>query len=156
MCETSEPAPPQHHPLPSDLEELIEASGLVHVLRVTNLIRKAHCLLAKERWEDGRRVDTRQHAQGAAARRLPFLLLRGHRLELLEIVALLRPVLVAKGLVREPRARRRAAAARRGAEGSGGGWGEGDSEEGESEEGEGEEGSGSEEDESEEGTSWPL
>jgi hypothetical protein len=108
------------------------------VLRVTNLARKAHCLLAKERWADGRRVDTRQHAAGAARRGLPFLVLRSHRLDLAEILWLLRPVLVAKGLVREPPGRQRGGGG--GGERAGGfaawrapplegGWGEGEEEE---------------------------
>lgn len=81
------------------------------MLRVTNLIRKAHCALAKARWEGGRRVDVRQHAAGAAKRGLPFLLIEGHRLELLDIIRLLRPVLIAKGIVRAPRVAAASAAA---------------------------------------------
>ncbi|KIZ02250.1 hypothetical protein MNEG_5711 [Monoraphidium neglectum] len=72
----------------SDLEDLLASSGLSHVMRVTNLIRKAHCVLAKERWENGRRVRLEQHMQGAARRGLPFLLLKGHRMELPALLAL--------------------------------------------------------------------
>ena len=117
---------------------MIAAAGLGHVLRVTNLIRKAHCALAKARWESGKRVDVRAHAAGAARRGLPFLLVEGHRLELLDVVARLRPVLLMKGVLRETRAeaawrrrqRRRAEQAEEGAqEGEGeqgGGAGGGD------------------------------
>lgn len=70
-------------------------------MRVTNLYRKAQCALAKERWEDGRRVDLRQHMAGAAKRGLPFLLVAGHRMELLPLLGLLRPLLIKRGVVRE-------------------------------------------------------
>jgi hypothetical protein len=81
------------------LEDLLASSGLSHVMRVTNLIRKAHCVLAKERWENGRRVRLEQHMQGAARRGLPFLLLKGHRMELPALLALVRPLLIRKGIV---------------------------------------------------------
>ncbi|KAI8474335.1 MAG: hypothetical protein J3K34DRAFT_518285 [Monoraphidium minutum] len=104
-----------------DLEALITSSRLDHVLRVTNLMRKAHCALAKERWADGRRVDVRQHMQGAAKRGLPLLVLRGHRLEVGPVLGALRPLLIRKGLVRARRRERRGG----GGCGEGGGEGEG-------------------------------
>jgi hypothetical protein len=78
-------------------------------MRVTNLIRKAHCALAQERWSNGRRVDLRQHMAGAEKRGVPFLLLKGHRLELLPLLEAVRPLLVRRGIVRERTGARRAA-----------------------------------------------
>jgi hypothetical protein len=80
------------------LEELIRAEGLGHVMRVTNLIRKAHCVLAKARWETGRPVNLQEHRAAAAKRGLPFLLIR--KLDVLEIVQELRPLLIKKGIVK--------------------------------------------------------
>jgi len=94
-------SPPPNKTNHSALEDLIASAGLVEVMRVTNLIRKAHCVLAKERWENGKRVDIRQHTAGAAKRGLPFLLIRGHRLELLQVLQLLRPMLIKRTIVRE-------------------------------------------------------
>jgi hypothetical protein len=106
----------------SEFEALIARSGLAHVMRVTNLLGKAHCALAKERWADGRRVDLRQHAAGCAKRGVPLLVMRGHDFDLLAAVELLRPELVRVGVVRE--------LPQKGASGSdGGGVGSGSEEE---------------------------
>ncbi|WIA22341.1 hypothetical protein OEZ85_004655 [Tetradesmus obliquus] len=57
----------------SDMEALIDQSGLSHVLRLTNLIRKAQCVLAKPRWDSGRAVNLQQHRAAAAKAGVPFV-----------------------------------------------------------------------------------
>jgi hypothetical protein len=76
---------------------LIEQSGLSHVLRVTNLIRKAHCVLAKPRWENGRAVNLQQHRAAAEKARVPFLTVQ--RLDVLLLVEAVRPLLLRKRIV---------------------------------------------------------
>jgi hypothetical protein len=85
----------------SELEALIEQSGLSHVLRVTNLIRKAHCVLAKPRWENGRAVNLQQHRAAAEKARVPFLTVQ--RLDVLLLVEAVRPLLLRKRVVVELR-----------------------------------------------------
>jgi hypothetical protein len=67
------------------------------VLRVTNLIRKAHCVLAKPRWENGRTVNLSQHRAAAEKARVPFLTVQ--RLDAVLLVEAVRPVLVRKRIV---------------------------------------------------------
>lgn len=81
----------------SEMEALIEQSGLNHVMRMTNLVRKCHCVLAKAKWDTGRGVNLKQHQAAARNMQVPFLLIQ--RLDVLELLQLLRPLLVKKGIV---------------------------------------------------------
>ncbi|KAF8057658.1 hypothetical protein HT031_006007 [Scenedesmus sp. PABB004] len=81
------------------MDALIADAGLGHVVRLTNLMRKAGCVLAKAAWDNGRAVSLAQHRAAAANARVPFLLIE--RLEPEALVAALRPALVAKGIVVE-------------------------------------------------------
>jgi hypothetical protein len=67
---------------------------------VTNLIRKAHCVLAKPRWENGRGVNLAQHRAAADKARVSFLTVQ--RLDVLLLVEALRPLLLRKRIVVEP------------------------------------------------------
>jgi hypothetical protein len=44
----------------ADLEQSIHQAGLQHVLRVQLKLAGAHCILAKQKWSTGQRVDLRQ------------------------------------------------------------------------------------------------
>eukprot|EP00775_Hariotina_reticulata_P001172 gene1172-1510_t len=81
----------------SEMEALIENSGLSHVMRMTNLVRKCHCILAKSKWDTGRNVNLKQHKAAARNMQVPFLLIG--RLDVLELLQLVRPLLVKKGIV---------------------------------------------------------
>lgn len=74
-------------------------------MRLTNLIRKAHCIVAKERRDTGKRVNLAEHAAAARNANIPFLLI--DRLEPGQLVALVRPLLVRKKIVVEHPQRRR-------------------------------------------------
>lgn len=74
-------------------------AGLGHVMRLTNLMRKAHCIVAKERRDTGKRVNLTEHIAAARNANIPFLLV--DRLEAQELVALLRPLLIRKRIVVE-------------------------------------------------------
>lgn len=78
-------------------------------MRLTNLMRKAHCIVAKERRDNGKRVNLSEHQAAARNARIPFLLLE--RLEPDQLVALLRPVLIQKRIVVEHPQRRKSARA---------------------------------------------
>jgi hypothetical protein len=82
----------------SDLDALLITHRLDHVMRVTNLIRKAHCVLAKPAWDNGKRVQLQEHRAAARKRRVPFLLVQ--RLQVEELLVVVRPLLLAKGIVR--------------------------------------------------------
>ena len=69
------------------------------MLRLTNLIRKAHCIVAKERRHNSKRVNLAEHIAAAKNANIPFLLIE--RLEPAQLVALLRPVLLRKRIVVE-------------------------------------------------------
>jgi hypothetical protein len=70
-------------------------------MRVTNLIRKAHCVLAKPAWDNGKRVHLQQHRAAARKRRVPFLLVP--KLQVEELLVVVRPLLLARGIVwRQP------------------------------------------------------
>ncbi len=43
----------------AELEAAIESWGLGHVLRLTNLMRKAACVIARPAWDNGRRVNVK-------------------------------------------------------------------------------------------------
>lgn len=81
------------------MEALIDQSGLSHVLRLTNLIRKAQCVLAKPRWDSGRAVNLQQHRAAAAKAGVPFVTVQ--RLDALLLVEALRPVLLCKRILLE-------------------------------------------------------
>jgi hypothetical protein len=74
-------------------------AGLGHVMRLTNLMRKAHCIVAKERRDTGKRVNLNEHIAAARNANIPFLLI--DRLEAQELVVLLRPLLIRKRIVVE-------------------------------------------------------
>jgi hypothetical protein len=40
-------------------------AGLAHVMRLTNLMRKAHCILAKAKRDNGRPVNLQEHRAAA-------------------------------------------------------------------------------------------
>lgn len=84
----------------SDAVSLIESAGLDHVLRMTNLIRKANCVVACPRWTNGRRVNLQEHRAAAATRGVPFYVLE--RLELLPLLAALRPTFMQRRILAEP------------------------------------------------------
>ncbi len=44
----------------NDMLQMLASSGLSHALSVTRLIHEAHCVVAKARWNDGRRVNLEQ------------------------------------------------------------------------------------------------
>lgn len=77
----------------------IVVTGLGHVMRLTNLMRKAHCIIAKERRDNGKRVNLSEHLAAARNANIPFLLI--DRLEPQLLVALLRPLLLRKRIVVE-------------------------------------------------------
>lgn len=79
---------------------LLLDAGLGHVMRLTNLMRKAHCVVAKERRDTGKRVNLAEHIAGARNANIPFLLIE--RLEPEQLVHLLRPLLIRKRIVIEP------------------------------------------------------
>lgn len=93
----------------ADMEAMIDQAGLGHVMRLTNLMRKAHCIVAKERRDNGKPVNLSEHQAAARNARIPFLLLE--RLEPDQLVALLRPVLIQKRIVIEHPQRRKTAKA---------------------------------------------
>lgn len=74
-------------------------------MRLTNLKRKAHCIVAKERRDNGKRVNLSEHRAAAQNANIPFLLIE--RLEPDQLVALLRPILIQKRIVIEDPQRRR-------------------------------------------------
>jgi hypothetical protein len=74
-------------------------AGLGHVVRLTNLMRKAHCIVAKERRDNGKRVNLAEHIAAARNANIPFLLI--DHLEPEQLVALLRPLLIRKRIVVE-------------------------------------------------------
>eukprot|EP00877_Chromochloris_zofingiensis_P013314 jgi/Chrzof1/8236/Cz03g02160.t1 len=59
----------------SAMEDMIADNRLGHVMRLTNLIRKAHCVLCKPTWDDGRKIHLREHQVAAEKRGVPFLLI---------------------------------------------------------------------------------
>lgn len=73
-------------------------------MRLTDLVRKAHCIVAKERRDTGKRVNLAEHVAAARNASIPFLLIE--RLDAQELVGLLRPLLVRKRIVVEPPQRR--------------------------------------------------
>ncbi len=92
----------------ADMEDLIQQSDLGHILRLTNLIRKANCVLAKPSWDGNskRRVNLAEHQAAARKAKVPFLLIE--RMDVLQLVAAVRPLLVQKRIVVEgPGVRRR-------------------------------------------------
>jgi len=106
------PAPEMQHllnPKPPTITAAAVLSGLGHVMRLTNLMRKAHCIVAKERRDNGKPVNLSEHQAAARNARIPFLLLE--RLEPDQLVALLRPVLIQKRIVIEHPQRRKTAKA---------------------------------------------
>jgi hypothetical protein len=62
-------------------------------------MRKAHCIVAKERRDNGKRVNLAEHIAAARNASIPFLLIE--RLEPEQLVALLRPLLIRKRIVVE-------------------------------------------------------
>jgi hypothetical protein len=68
-------------------------------MRLTNLMRKAHCIVAKERRDTGKRVNLSEHVAAARNANIPFLLIE--RLDAQELVGLLRPLLLRKRIVVE-------------------------------------------------------
>ena len=44
----------------SDMQAMLQTSGLSHVLSVTRYIQEADCVVAKATWANGRRVDVKQ------------------------------------------------------------------------------------------------
>lgn len=118
MCQVLRAMPPPRRRLAifkaggyvaSDMAALIHNAGLGHVLRLTNLMRKASCVLARRRWDSGRPVNLLQHMAAARKARVPFLLLQ--QLDATELVALLRPLLLRKRIIVEPGQRRRSRSA---------------------------------------------
>lgn len=74
-------------------------------MRLTDLVRKAHCIVAKERRDTGKRVNLAEHVAAARNAGIPFLLIE--RLDAQELVGVLRPLLVRKRIVVEPPQRRK-------------------------------------------------
>jgi hypothetical protein len=68
-------------------------------MRLTNLMRKAHCVVAKERRDTGKKVNLNEHIAAARNANIPFLLI--DRLEAQNLVGLLRPLLIRKRIVVE-------------------------------------------------------
>jgi hypothetical protein len=66
-------------------------------MRLTNLVRKAHCVVAKAKRDNGKPVNLREHKAAARNAGIPFLLLP--RLEPVALVGLLRPLLLQKRIV---------------------------------------------------------
>lgn len=76
-------------------------------MRLTNLMRKAHCIVAKERRDTGKRINLSEHMAAARNANIPFLLIE--RLEAEELVGILRPLLIRKRIVVEHPQRRKGA-----------------------------------------------
>lgn len=82
----------------SAMEDMIADNRLGHVMRLTNLIRKAHCVLCKPTWDDGRKIHLREHQVAAEKRGVPFLLIDS--LSAVAVVEVLRPLLIKRKIVR--------------------------------------------------------
>ncbi|KAG1655842.1 hypothetical protein FOA52_008284 [Chlamydomonas sp. UWO 241] len=77
---------------------MLHTSGLDGCLEATTQIAGADCILAKAAWNDGRRVDLRQHRAAARTRGIPFLLVPSLRAR--DVLLALVPLLLERHLLR--------------------------------------------------------
>ncbi len=84
-------------------EQLLEEHGLQYAIRMTNLLRKAHCIVSVPVWDNGRRANLKEHQSAAAKRGLPFYVLQ--RFDAVQLVEALRPLLIRRHILREKRSK---------------------------------------------------